>query len=127
VRKVILYIAMSLDGYIADSAGSVDWLNDQDSAGEDEDTYADLIKAVDTVVMGWNTYHQIATELSPDRWVYSTLTSYVMTHRALPSTENIRFVREDPCSVVQRLRQEPGRAAGLAAGPASSTPWSGRG
>ena len=63
MRKVILYIAMRLDGQIADSTGSVDWLNGQDSAGEDEDTYADLMKAVDTVVMGWNTYHQIVTEL----------------------------------------------------------------
>lgn len=116
MRKVILYIAMSLDGYIADSAGSVDWLNDQDSAGEDEDTYADLMKAVDTVVMGWNTYHQITTELSPDQWVYSTLTSYVITHRALPSTENIRFVQEDPCGVIRKLRQEPGRGIWICGG-----------
>lgn len=116
MRKVILYIAMSLDGYIADSTGSVDWLNGQDSAGEDEDTYADLMKAVDTVVMGWNTYHQITTELSPDQWVYSMLTSYVITHRALPSTENIRFVQEEPCSVVRRLRQEPGRGIWICGG-----------
>ena len=34
MRKVILYIAMSLDGYIADRKGNVDWLAGQDDAGE---------------------------------------------------------------------------------------------
>lgn len=37
MRKIILYIAMSLDGYIADSEGRVDWLagQDKDVAGDD--------------------------------------------------------------------------------------------
>lgn len=33
LRKVVLYIAMSLDGYIADKNGSVDWLEGYDSGG----------------------------------------------------------------------------------------------
>lgn len=116
VRKVILYIAVSLDGYIADSGGNVDWLNGQDSAAENADTYSAFIKDIDTVVMGWKTYHQVATELSPDEWVYSSLTSYVITHRSLPSTENIKFVQDDPCRIVQKLRQEPGRGIWICGG-----------
>ena len=34
MRKVSLFIAMSLDGYIADKKGGVDWLNGQDSGTE---------------------------------------------------------------------------------------------
>ena len=108
MRKVTLYIAMSLDGYIADRNGKVDWLNGHGGEGEQADTYSSFVKDIDTVVMGWNTYHQITTELSPGEWVYSELTSYVITHRAVPSTGNIKFVRGDPCDIVQRLRREQG-------------------
>lgn len=65
MRKVILFIAASLDGYIADNNGRVDWIVGQSSSEENIDTYSIFIKDVDTVVMGWNTYYQIITELSP--------------------------------------------------------------
>ena len=46
--------------------------------------------------MGWNTYHQIVTQLSLDQWVYPDQTSYVFTHRQLPSTDNIHFSSQAP-------------------------------
>lgn len=58
MRKTILYIAMSLDGYIADENGGVDWLAGQGAGEENADTYSEFIKRIDTVVMGWNTYAQ---------------------------------------------------------------------
>ncbi len=39
LRKAILFIAISLDGYIADKNGHVDWLNGQSDEVENEDTY----------------------------------------------------------------------------------------
>ena len=71
MRKVILYIAMSLDGYIADQNGNVDWLNEYDSDEnvEGTDSYSLFLDKVDTVIIGYNTYHQIVTELSPEQWV----------------------------------------------------------
>lgn len=116
MRKVSLYIAMSLDGYIADRNGSVDWLNGQDGDTENIDTYSTFVKDMDTVIMGWNTYHQITTELSPNEWVYPQLTTYVVTHRALPSAGSCKFVREDPCRLVEKLRQEPGKGIWVCGG-----------
>lgn len=52
MRKVILYIAVSLDGYIADDRGSIDWINGQDENVEMEDTFAPFFGGVDTVIMG---------------------------------------------------------------------------
>lgn len=130
MRDVVLFIAMSLDGYIADSRGGVDWLGGQDEdrhnveeencetiaakAGAD-DSYAAFVKGVDTVVMGWNTYHQIVTELSPEAWVYSGLESYVLTRRDAAAcngavfAEKVAFCNQSPCALVRRLRRQPGK------------------
>ena len=46
----MLYIGMSLDGYIADRGGGVGWMDGQDGGGTEE-SYAGFLAAVDTVVM----------------------------------------------------------------------------
>lgn len=109
MRKVILYIGMSLDGYIADKNGGVEWLQGQDPHAETNDSYSHFIKNIDTVIMGWNTYSQIIHELSPDQWVYDNQTSYVLTHRKLQSNEKIKFVNEHPCRLVTKLKEEDGK------------------
>ena len=109
MRKVILFIAMSLDGYIADQNGGVDWLQGQDSNQETKDIYTEFIQNIDTVIMGWNTYYQIVTELSPDQWIYSSLQSYVITHNQKESTENIQFVLQDPSDLIRELKQKEGK------------------
>ncbi len=109
MRKVVLFIAMSLDGYIADKNGRVDWLKGQDINVETEDAYSALIKEIDTVVMGFTTYHQIITELSPSEWVYRDLNSYVITHRNIVSDQNIQFVQESPNDLIQRLKKQNGK------------------
>lgn len=110
MRKVIVFIAMSLDGYIADKDGKVDWLEGQEHADEgDGDAYENFVKGIDTVIMGWTTYHQIVTELSPGQWVYDQLQSYVITHRDGVSTDKIIFTAENPCTLVQELKQKEGK------------------
>lgn len=116
MKQVTLYIAMSLDGYIADRNGGVDWLVGQDSAEDTGDTYSEFVKGIDTVIMGWNTYHQIVTQLSPNAWVYEDLTTYVVTHTPPPSSEKIRFTTENPAALVKRLRQEPGKGIWICGG-----------
>lgn len=91
---VVLYIAVSLDGYIADQNGGVDWLSNLDNKCEKDRGYENFLESVDTVIMGYNTYLQIATELSPGQWPYPQQISYVFTHRKLADTENIRFINQ---------------------------------
>lgn len=83
MRKVVLYIAVSLDGYIADEKGGVGWLSGQEKDRETDCGYEDFIQGVDTVIMGRRTYEQIVTELSPDFWPYEGKESIVLTHRPM--------------------------------------------
>lgn len=105
MKKVILYIAMSLDGYIADKNGKVNWL---DKFNEDEiyQNYNNFIKDIDTVIMGYNTYNQIITELSPNNWVYKDFKSYVLTHNNIEDKNNIYFTSEKIYNLIDKIKKE---------------------
>lgn len=116
MAKVSLFIAMSLDGYIADSKGGVNWLTGQGEEEDNIDTYSEFVKDIDTVIMGWNTYHQIITELSPDEWVYSDFMTYVVTHDPKPSSDKIYFTDECPVEMVKKLRGGSGKGIWICGG-----------
>jgi dihydrofolate reductase len=75
MSKVILYIAASLDGYIARPNGDVDWLDKYLDDTEDYG-YTDFYKSVGTVVMGRKTYDQVLTF---GAWPYKGAKTYVVT------------------------------------------------
>lgn len=103
--KCSVFIAMSLDGFIARENGSLDWLmkaNQLVPAGEDGG-YQHFISDVDAIVMGRNSYEKV---LSFEPWPY-TLPVMVLSHHpieipmALQST--VQHVCESPRALVQRL------------------------
>lgn len=109
MRKAVLFIAMSLDGYIADSNGGIDWLTGQGDDDANIDVYSEFVKDIDTILMGWKTYYQVTTELSPDEWIYSNFTTYVVTHHDMSSTEHINFINENPADLLKRIKSETGK------------------
>ncbi len=119
MKEIVLYIATSLDGYVADPQGDVSWLVGDGSEPENVGTYPAFYEQVDTVVLGYSTYHQVVTELSPDSWVYAGKQSYVITHRAEQSTDQITFTNEDPCALIERLRSLDGEGKVWICGGAS--------
>ncbi len=122
MREVILYIAMSLDGYIADKQGKVNWLTGQNPESQEPDSYSSFLQEIDTVIMGWNTYHQIVTELSPGQWVYEGLDCYVLTHRELPSSGQIHFTCQPVTKLLEERKQRPGKNIWICGGAAVVQP-----
>ena len=104
--KTVLYLAVSVDGYIADEHGGVNWLGGDGSQPDALGSYPAFYETVDTIVMGWTTYHQIVTELSPDCWPYKGRPCYVVTHRQEPDQEGIRFWNEGITDLVDKLNEE---------------------
>jgi len=87
MRKINLFIASSLDGYIARSDGSVDWLPENTASG-----YEGFIKSIDTVVMGKKTYDQVLTF---GDYPYKYKKSYVFTRNDdYLKDENTEFVHD---------------------------------
>lgn len=75
---VVLYIAMSLDGFIADAEGGVHWLAPFDSP---DYGYDDFVAGIDSLIMGRATYDQV---LGFGPWPYAGKRVVVMTSRPLP-------------------------------------------
>lgn len=109
MRKVKLFIAMSVDGYIADKDGGVSFLQGHEDCLENEGTYSEFIKKIDTILMGWNTYNQIITELSPDHWVYDNLLTYVFTHREQKDSDKIIFTSDYLEELIKKLKGDDGK------------------
>jgi dihydrofolate reductase len=116
MRKVILYIAMSLDGYIADKIGGVDFLVGDGSEPDNIGSYSSFIETVDTIIMGYTTYHQIVTELSPNEWVYKRKKTYVLTSKDEKSTDEIIFTNFDIMSLLNKLKSDDGKSIWICGG-----------
>ena len=108
MRKIVLYIAMSLDGYIADKLGNVSWICGDGSEPKNAGSYDNFIQTVDSVILGYKTYYQIITELSPKAWPYDSKTSYVITHNNLENKENIIFC-DNLYELIKTLKNKNGK------------------
>lgn len=104
-RRVVLYIGMSLDGYIADRAGGVGWMAGDGSQPGCGGSYPDFYRGVGAVVMGGRTYRQIVEELSPGRWPYPGKECFVLTRRPRAAEGEVTFTDEPPARLIQRLRR----------------------
>jgi dihydrofolate reductase len=56
-----VYIAASLDGFIADPAGSLDWLHELPNPENSDFGYAESMSGIDAIVMGRGTFETVLT------------------------------------------------------------------
>jgi dihydrofolate reductase len=104
-RKIILFIASSLDGFIAAPGDNLDFLSLVEKPGEDYG-YAEFMKDIDTAVMGKRTYDWVKQH-APE-FVHE-ITTYVYTRSELPDEGNIRFYNGDLAELVVKLKSEKGK------------------
>lgn len=94
-----VYIAMSVDGYIAGADHSLDWLKAVEAEGEDYG-YAAFYGTVDALVIGRGTYDKVLTF---GNWPYGGKRCVVMTHRAATAIANEEFYSGSPSALIEKL------------------------
>jgi dihydrofolate reductase len=100
--KCSVYIAASLDGFIARSDGGIDWLSFVEREGEDYG-YRAFHDTVDTVVVGRSTYN---LALGFDPWPYVGKRCVVLTHAPPAPRHGETFYSGSPHELCARLAAE---------------------
>ncbi|KAA9378468.1 dihydrofolate reductase [Microbispora cellulosiformans] len=121
MRKLVYYVGVSIDGYIAGPGGEFDFFPMEDTLAWIIDEYPETVpshmraqmgleapnRRFDTVVMGRGTYQPAldAGVTSP----YAHLRQYVVS-ASVPEIGDpqVELVRSDPTGLVRRLKQEEG-------------------
>lgn len=105
-RKIIVYIASSLDGYIAKPGDDLAFLDRVQKEGEDYG-YADFMASVDTVIQGRKTYEWVMKHVP--EFSHTNKQSYIITRTPRPAIGNTNFYTSDLKELISKLKQEPGK------------------
>lgn len=107
-RKVILYISMSLDGFIATKDDDLSWLSVVEKEGEDYG-YENFNKTVDTYIVGRLTYDTVLKLTGGAFPPANQHKCYVITRQARSSENGVTFYNGPIEDLIGRLKNEEGK------------------
>lgn len=106
MRKVVVYIACSLDGYIAKPNDDLSFLSIVEQEGEDYG-YHDFIQTVDTVIMGRKTYDWVMRQVP--EFPHADKEVYIVTRTPKSAVGNISFYTDNVKELIQHLKRKEGK------------------
>ena len=104
-RKLVLYIATSLDGYIATEDDSLEWLFNIE--GEGDNGYSEFYSTVDTILIGRRTYDWII-EQEKGNFPYKNKKCYVFSKSESGKNENVEFINQDVVEFTNKIKRLDG-------------------
>ncbi|QQQ28193.1 dihydrofolate reductase family protein [Chryseobacterium indoltheticum] len=108
MRKVSLFIATSLDGYIAKTNDDLSFLKIVEK--EDEDYgYAEFTENIDTLIIGRKTYDYVLKELGPSHYDNGKRDVYVITRTEKPNVGRTTFYTGNLTDLVNQLQSKNGK------------------
>lgn len=108
MRKLSLFIATSLDGYIAKPNDDLSFLKLVEKEGEDYG-YADFTSTIDTLIIGRKTYDYVLKEIGSAHYDSGQKDVYVITRTERPPVGRTTFYTGSLTELVQRLKSESGK------------------
>jgi dihydrofolate reductase len=106
-RKIIVYIAVSADGYIARPDGGIEWLDRPRPKGNYG--MGEFFKSIDTILWGRKTYKPALKMGYPGGFGLKVKNYVFSTTMKGPAAPNVEFVNEPIGPFAQRLRAQPGK------------------
>jgi len=108
MRKISLFIAMSLDGYIAKPNDDLSFLKLVEKEGEDYG-YAQFTSTIDTVIIGRRTYDYVVSQIGASHYDNGQRDIYVMTKTVRPQSGRTIFYNKSLTGLIERLKSENGK------------------
>lgn len=108
MRKLSLFIATSLDGYIAKPNDDLSFLKLVEKDGEDYG-YAEFTASIDTIIIGRKTYDYVVREIGASHYDNGDRDVFVITRTERPDTGKVKFYTGSPAQLVQKLKSEKGK------------------
>lgn len=108
MRKLSLFIATSLDGYIAKPNDDLSFLSLVEKEGEDYG-YAEFTDNIDTIILGRKTYDYVIKEIGSSHYDNGNRDVFVITRTSRPSVGRTTFYTGDLTELVQRLKSGSGK------------------
>lgn len=108
MRKLSLFIATSLDGYIAKPNDDLSFLKLVEKEGEDYG-YAKFTSTIDTIIVGRKTYDWVHREIGASHYDNGERDVYVITRSERPDVGKTKFYTGDLTELVHKLKNEKGK------------------
>lgn len=108
MRKVCVFIATSLDGYIAKINEDLSFLKLVEKEGEDYG-YASFVAKVDTIIIGRKTYDWVVREIGSGHYDNGERDVYVMTRTERPAIGKTQFYSGKPSELIRQLQSTTGK------------------
>tara|TARA_Y100000814_G_C12184091_1_gene352387 strand:- start:14 stop:592 length:579 start_codon:yes stop_codon:yes gene_type:complete len=108
MRKISLFIALSLDGYIAKPNDDLSFLKLVEKEGEDYG-YAEFVAQIDTIIIGRRTYDYVLKEIGASHYDNGDRDVYVITRTARPKIGRTTFYTGNLEELINRLKSEVGK------------------
>ena len=117
MRKIILGVAVSLDGFIEGPNGEYDWcFTDQDYG------MSDFVKGIDAVFYGRKSYEMmLGMEHAGNSNPFAHIKSYVFSNTVKKPFEGAALVSGDIVDQVKAIKQQPGKNIWLWGGASLTT------
>jgi len=108
MRILSVYIAASLDGYIAKPNDDLSFLKSVEKEGEDYG-YAKFISTIDTIIVGRKTYDWVDREIGTSHYDNGERNVYVITRTERPGVGKTKFYTGNLTELVQQLKSGNGK------------------